>query len=1035
MSRITSSVGLITGIPIEDTVKQLMAIAARPRDLLKTRNDSIKQEQSALDAIGGRLLAFQFAANKLKVATVYNAREATSSNTDVLKVAVASGATPAVGSFQVRTVQTASAQQLVSQRFDATTTDVGDGAFTFRIGGFLDQGVSLDQVNGGNGVPRGKIRITDRNGDSALIDLTAARTVDDVLKAINANVDIAVTASTSGDSFTITDNSGGSGNLTVRDVGTGTTAAALGLAGISVAASQATGSDVFSLYAGKKLASLNDGNGVDVTKEGVVDLQVTLRDGSTLAIDLKDATSLDDVITQINAASPTKLSAAIGPDGRRLQLTDLTGGGGDFTVTNGAASTAADDLGVAATVSGSATLTGGRLIAGLRDTLISSLDGGKGLELGAISITDRAGVAATVNLLTAETLGDVLQLINAATPQITASINSARSGIVLTDSSGGSGNLIVASADVTNTTEALNIAVNGAVASVNSGGLHRQTLSESTLLSSLNNGKGVTLGDITITDSKGIAKTADLNSVGSEAKTIGDVLDAINALTNGVDARINDAGDGILLADTAGGTGKLSVKDAAGTVAATLNLTRASKTVDVNGVPTLVVDGTAEFSVDLSDLTVSGASIPLASLNGGTGLSAGDVRITDSREKSLALDLNGADAGISTVGQLIDAINAKATAGGVGVTARLNAAGTGIYLEDTAGGSKKLTVKDVNGTAAAELKIAGESKLVAGKQVIDGAGVFVASSGVQTGLAALASKINSLNAGVTASTVFDGEGYRLSLAVNATGAANQLLIDAGDSTLAFEESASAQDAVILYGNLSTPAGGVLVTSSTNQFDDAVAGLDLTVSAASDIPVTVSVDQTDESLVDAVKDVVESYNSLRSDLEKLTSFDPDALTTGLLFGSNVALQVDTRLSRALTDRYFGLGSFQSLAEVGINVAGDGTLELNESKLKATFENNPTALQQFLGDGKSGVAKKLSDVVDRLAGADESLLAARSDSLQDTIKANDDRLEAFDASLAKQQERMLNQFYQLESLIAKLQQSQSALSALQPLAPLS
>ena len=34
MSRITSSVGLITGIPIEETVNKLMAVAARPRELV-----------------------------------------------------------------------------------------------------------------------------------------------------------------------------------------------------------------------------------------------------------------------------------------------------------------------------------------------------------------------------------------------------------------------------------------------------------------------------------------------------------------------------------------------------------------------------------------------------------------------------------------------------------------------------------------------------------------------------------------------------------------------------------------------------------------------------------------------------------------------------------------------------------------------------------------------------------------------------------------------------------------------------------------
>src|SRR5215213_3371504 len=133
MARISSSVGLVTGLKIEDTVKQLMAVAARPRDLLKSRTDALKQEQSALDALGSRLLSFQFSANKLKSSSVFTARQVASSNSEVLQVALPASGTPAVGSFQIRPVQVASAQQLVSQAFDASTTDLGDGTFSFRF--------------------------------------------------------------------------------------------------------------------------------------------------------------------------------------------------------------------------------------------------------------------------------------------------------------------------------------------------------------------------------------------------------------------------------------------------------------------------------------------------------------------------------------------------------------------------------------------------------------------------------------------------------------------------------------------------------------------------------------------------------------------------------------------------------------------------------------------------------------------------------------------------------------------------------------
>ena len=45
MGRIIANVGLITGIPIQDTVDQLIKIAARPRDLLVSRTQGITNQQ------------------------------------------------------------------------------------------------------------------------------------------------------------------------------------------------------------------------------------------------------------------------------------------------------------------------------------------------------------------------------------------------------------------------------------------------------------------------------------------------------------------------------------------------------------------------------------------------------------------------------------------------------------------------------------------------------------------------------------------------------------------------------------------------------------------------------------------------------------------------------------------------------------------------------------------------------------------------------------------------------------------------------
>lgn len=89
-------------------------------------------------------------------------------------------------------------------------------------------------------------------------------------------------------------------------------------------------------------------------------------------------------------------------------------------------------------------------------------------------------------------------------------------------------------------------------------------------VSALNDGGGIDLGKITITDRKGTATTVDLTGVSS----VQDVLDTINS-TKGilVSAEINSNGTGINLVDKSGGTGVFKVEEVnGGTTAADLGL-------------------------------------------------------------------------------------------------------------------------------------------------------------------------------------------------------------------------------------------------------------------------------------------------------------------------------------------------------------------------------------------------------------------------------------------------------------------------------
>jgi flagellar hook-associated protein 2 len=910
MSRIQSSVGLITGIPIEETVNKLMALAARPRQLVADRTKLIDGERLAITKLTSLILAFEFEVNKLSTDKLFQAKSVTSSDEGVLSAKLAEGGNPALGNYRIRPLQTASAHQLSSSNLQSLDDLATEGTLTFEFGGHVDKGISLSELNGGLGVHRGQIRITDRAGNTADVDLRLARTVDDVLDAINNNGIANVSAVVEGDTFKLIDSSGGSGNLRVQELGGGQTALDLGLAGINVAANSATGSDVLTLHDATKLSFLNDGNGVPLATGA--DLLVSLADGTSLSVDLASATTLGEVLDAVNAANPAKLSASIAADGSRLELTDLTAGAGTFAVSSVGSGSAAEALGLTTAAVGD-TLTGGQLISGLRDTLVSSLRGGQGLgTLGEIDITNRNNVASTVDLSGAQTLAEIISAFNAQAVGVTASVNSARNGIVLTDTTGGTAsNLIVADGDATNTATALGIVFDDAATTANSGTLDRQQISRATLLSSLNGGKGIDVADIVIVDSSGATGAVDLNTTSNEAKTIGDVIDRINAITTAnIEARINDTGDGILLVDNANGSGKLEVKEVgANTAAADLRLLGTGVVKQVGGATKQVIDGTSQLTIDLAELEVSST---------------------------------------------------------------------------------------------------------------------------QTRLGALASQINSLDAGVSAAAVFDGIGYRLMFTAEETGAGRELLVDGLNSGLSFEELSRPRDAVIEFGG-SSFGGGLIVASPDNTFEEIIPGVELTVLKSSNENVTVEVDKAQSDLVTAVQDLVDAFNSVRTNLDEVTSFNQVDQTTGILFGTTAALRVESDLNRVLSGRFFGVGTYSALGSVGLTFDDKGKLQLDTEKFEEAFAEDPEALEELFTHETLGLSAKLKAAVEQLAGEDDSVLVRRAETLADTIEGNTARIASLDARLARQREQLLAQFFQLETTIASMQDDLTALSSLQVIPP--
>jgi len=562
MGTIQTGTGLVSGIDSGSLIDQLMQIESRPKQLIQRRVEVLKAQKTAYLDVNSKLLGLKGSISTLLNENTFETRKATSTNSSVLTATASSGA--AVGSYTLSVSRLVSTQQMISRGFaDADTTPLGlDTSLVFESAeGRLDRETELTDLNGGAGVERGKIRVTDRSGAAAEVDLSRAVTVDDVVNAINNAGGVQVAARIDGDRLVLDDLSGGAGTLSVSNVGTTETATSIGLAGSSASATL-EGARINRLSDLTALNLLNDGRGVDIAGGGQADFSIT-DDAGSFDVSLDGAASIGDVIEAINnAAGNGSVTAAIGDDGASLKLT----GTGNISVTALNDSEAAADLGLAAGGTGG-TLDGDRVLAAMNSKLLKNITGGAALNAGTVDFTTAAAGTQSIDLSGVRSISDVIGRINDdASLGVTAQLNAAGNGLLITADDGseltvadGSGNLAAT----------LGLAGAHTDGKANGGDVDFQYIIGRTRLDELNNGEGVASGKFTITDSLGDSAEVDLTQ---GEKTLNEVIAEINSRGIGVLARLNDTGDGLLIEDTAGGSLDLTIAEAGSTTARDLGI-------------------------------------------------------------------------------------------------------------------------------------------------------------------------------------------------------------------------------------------------------------------------------------------------------------------------------------------------------------------------------------------------------------------------------------------------------------------------------
>ncbi len=951
MSGITTGTGVFSGIDSRSIIDQLIEIEARPRQLAQRRVAQLQQQQTAYLDINSRLLALRTAANGFRLDNTFKLKTATTNAEAVATATAANTASP--GSYAFRIDRLVSSQQMLSRGFgDRATTGMGLTGVTLEGSqARLDRDVSLADLNNGAGVQRGRIVVTDSGNRASTIDLSRAVSVDDVLTAINTNGVAQVSASVEGGRFVIRDAAGGV--VTVANSGGSNTATSLGIAGSDTG--RLRGGVVYGANANTALAALNDGRGVGVRPSTGVDsynfeivlsgatagrARVNLGDAfappapgaSTLTKTATGVSTLGGAVERMNAALTsaglTTVRASIDTENSRVVLTDSAGG--TIEVVEGpGADTTARDLGLSGTATG--TMSGTRLLAGLNSTMVRSLRGAQGFAGdGVLNITSRDGTGFSVVLNRDWSLNEMTSAIEQASgtvagkPRVTLQVDERGTGMVLRDNTTGTGNLIVQGTPDADTATSLGLstgALGVAGATVGSGDLDRAYMSRATLLSTLNNGRGIGVGTFRVFDSSGGVVTIN---VGESERTLGEVMDEINTNpTNTVRARINSSGDGLELYDSGTGSGRIRVEDATGTVAKSLNIV-----------------GTAS----------------------GTGV--GDANsINGSFERTVALE----------VGDTLDTV---------------------------------------------------------------------------------VRKINDAGFGVQASVVSDGSSttpFRLTLSSNQGGKGGRFVVSTAGTDLSLSTLSKGDDAVLFYGG-GDVANAIVATSGSNTFDAIVPGLRINAVSASANPVTISVASNTGAVIDAAKKFATAFNDAVSRIDLQTRFDQETNRGGPLLGDGTALNVRSTLYRLVDGRSQNVpGRYTRLADVGLSVGTDGQLTVNEERLTRALNTDPAAVEALftqrteptvtnpqnltesqrqanVAASSFGVMQLFANAADRFVNSVNGVLTTRNRGIDTQVRNQNTRISDLNTRLERRRTLLEAQFASMESTIGRLQTQGNAISSI-------
>jgi len=415
----------------------------------------------------------------------------------------------------------------------------------------------------------------------------------------------------------------------------------------------------------------------------------------------------------------------------------------------------------------------------------------------------------------------------------------------------------------------------------------------------------------------------------------------------------------------------------------------------------------------------------------------------DPQKTLLTHEQNQITAQISALGALSSALSTLRSS-----VEKLNLASAFTGLQATSGSQDLFTATAASNAAKGQYQVtvdrlAQAHKLVSGvvasgqtfggsagdslTLTVNGKSVAVDLSQGQT-LAEIAGAVNSAadNPGITATLINAGSGQQaLVLTSDETGSANQ--IDVTENTasgaslsLTTANRDASGNALTDLSQLDAQAtiDGVTVISSTNQIDNAIDGVTLSLASADPAsPTTLTVGADTGSVSSAISSFVNNYNALVGAVSSLSGYQGQGATQPVFFGDSMTRIMSNQLVSELGSSVSGAsGRFQTLADIGITTSSDGTLTLDSDKLTQALSTDASAVGSLFSSSQ-GYATQLDKILSSYVGAG-GIIQNRTDGLKSSLDNITNQQNQLSQRLADLQTRYTAEFNAMDTLVGQL-----------------